>query len=96
MGIISYLRHELIIPNNFRQRGTVPLGKSGNAGEWPERHTGEHVMIAKCFTERIKQNFAIQKLSEEDKKALDDLGIPNDEGRSIDFVDAWGVKLWQR
>ena len=44
--------------------------------------------------ERIKANFAIRRLSDEDKKALDDLEKPNGEGRTIDFTEAWGVKLW--
>lgn len=44
-------------------------------------------VVADRSTERIKANFAIQRLSEEDNKALDDLEIPKDEGRSIDFVD---------
>ncbi|KAK3048883.1 hypothetical protein LTR09_009778 [Extremus antarcticus] len=57
------------------QRGTVPLGKSGNE-------------------ERIKANFAIRKLSDEDMKALDDLERPDGTGRSIDFRKEWGVDLW--
>ena len=45
--------------------------------------------------ERIKANVDVRKLSDEDMKALDDLEIPNGEGRTIDFTEAWGIKLWQ-
>lgn len=45
--------------------------------------------------ERIRTNFNIRRLSDEDKKALDDLEIPNGKGRSIDFTEEWGVKLYQ-
>jgi glycerol 2-dehydrogenase (NADP+) len=58
------------------QRGTIPLGKSGNK-------------------DRIKANFSVRKLSDEDMQALNDLEIPNGEGRTIDFTEEWGVKLWQ-
>lgn len=47
------------------------------------------------LTERIKANVDVRRLSDEDMKALDDLEIPNGEGRTIDFIEAWGVKLWQ-
>lgn len=46
-------------------------------------------------TERIKANFAIRRLSDEDQKALDDVELPNGEGRTIDFADAFGVKIRQ-
>lgn len=46
-------------------------------------------------TERIKSNFAIRRLSAEDQKELDELEIPNEKGRTIDFKEIWGVKLWQ-
>ncbi len=46
------------------------------------------------MTERIKANFAIRKLSDEDMKALDDLERPDGTGRSIDFRKEWGVDLW--
>ena len=45
--------------------------------------------------ERIKQNFAVRRLSDKDQKALDDLEIPNRQGRTIDFTEEWGVALWQ-
>lgn len=48
------------------------------------------------FTERIKANFDVRKLSDEDMKTLNDLEVPNGQGRSIDFTEAWGVKLWQK
>ena len=41
--------------------------------------------MADLIIERIRVNFAIQMLSDEDQKTLDDLEIPNDKGRSIDF-----------
>lgn len=47
------------------------------------------------FPERIKTNFSIGKLSDEDVKALDALEIPNGAGRTIDFTESWGVKLFQ-
>lgn len=46
-------------------------------------------------TDRIRTNFSVQKLSDEDMKALDDLEVPNGKGRSIDFTDEWGVELYQ-
>ncbi|ETN41004.1 uncharacterized protein HMPREF1541_02936 [Cyphellophora europaea CBS 101466] len=58
------------------QRGTIPLGKSGNK-------------------DRIKANCSVRKLSDEDMKALDDLEIPDGAGRTIDFTEEWGIKLWQ-
>lgn len=48
------------------------------------------VMVA-----RIKSNLAIRKLSDDDMKAVDDLAIPDNEGRTIDFTDEWGAKLYQ-
>lgn len=46
--------------------------------------------------ERIRANFAVRRLSDEDMKTLDDLEVPDGQGRSIDFTEAWGVKLWQK
>lgn len=74
------------------QRGTVPLGKSGNKGK---------SALSLCTNsayhtqDRIKANFDVRKLSDEDMKALNDLEIPNGEGRTIDFTEEWGIKLWQ-
>lgn len=77
------------------QRGTVPLGKSGNPGQEQISSNVAVRMLLTANVERIKANFAIRRLSDEDNKALDDLEVPNNEGRSIEFSDAWGVKLWQ-
>jgi len=52
--------------------------------------------LMKLCLERIKSNFNIQRLSDADMKALDDLEVPNGQGRSIDFTESWGVKLWQK
>lgn len=46
--------------------------------------------------DRIKANYSIRRLSDEDQKALDDLEVPNGKGRSIDFTEEWGIKLWQK
>ena len=42
---------------------------------------------------RIKSNLDIRKLSEEDIKALNDMEIPNEEGRTI--TQSWGVPLYK-
>ena len=44
---------------------------------------------------RIKSNLAVRKLSEEDMKALNDLEIPDGQGRTIDFSDSWGIPLFR-
>ena len=44
---------------------------------------------------RIKSNFDVRKLSDEDMKTLDGLEIPNGEGRTVDFTETWGVPLFQ-
>lgn len=44
---------------------------------------------------RIKSNLDVQKLSVEDMKALDSLAIANDEGRTINPSDGWGISLYQ-
>jgi diketogulonate reductase-like aldo/keto reductase len=44
---------------------------------------------------RIKSNLDIKKLSDEDAKTIDALAIPNGEGRTIDFTEAWDVPLFQ-
>ncbi|KAI9049385.1 hypothetical protein LZ554_006419 [Drepanopeziza brunnea f. sp. 'monogermtubi'] len=44
---------------------------------------------------RIKTNLLIRKLSDEDVEALDSLALPNGGGRTVDFSEAWGVKLFQ-
>ena len=54
------------------------------------------IIQANRTAERIKTNFSVRKLSEEDVKILDGLEIPNGKGRTIDFVDEWGVQLWQK
>lgn len=76
------------------QRGTVPLGKSGNKGE------SSRILLFYCvwlieIADRIRTNFAIRRLSDEDQKMLDELEISDGKGRTIDFTEAWGVKLWQ-
>ncbi|TKA67780.1 hypothetical protein B0A55_06863 [Friedmanniomyces simplex] len=43
---------------------------------------------------RIKSNLDIRKLSEEDMEALDGLAVPNGEGRTVNFTEAWGVPLF--
>jgi diketogulonate reductase-like aldo/keto reductase len=54
------------------------------------------IPLGKSQTEsRIKSNLDIHRLSDEDNKALDDMAIPNGEGRTIDFTEEWGVKLYQ-
>lgn len=52
------------------------------------------VPLGKSATEsRIKENLAISKLSAEDMKALDDLKIPDEKGRTIK-ASTWGVKMF--
>ncbi|EXJ84288.1 hypothetical protein A1O3_04955 [Capronia epimyces CBS 606.96] len=53
------------------------------------------IPLGKSQTEsRIKSNLAVRRLPLEDMKALDDLELPDGKGRTIDFSDAWGVKLF--
>ena len=47
------------------------------------------------IADRIEANHDIRRLSEEDMKALNDLEVPDGEGRTIDWTEAWGIKLWQ-
>ena len=74
------------------QRGTVPLGKSQCEGQYL-------VFTLACNAEfkaaRIQSNLAIRRLSDEDMKTLDDLAIPDSKGRTIDFTEEWGVKLYK-
>ncbi|KAE9369403.1 Aldo/keto reductase [Stipitochalara longipes BDJ] len=44
---------------------------------------------------RIKSNFNIQKLSEEDMEALNSLAIPDGKGRTVDFSKPFGIPLFQ-
>ncbi|KAK4549878.1 hypothetical protein LTR36_005179 [Oleoguttula mirabilis] len=44
---------------------------------------------------RIKSNLDIHQLSDEDMKALNDLALPNGEGRTVDPGDGWGVSLFK-
>lgn len=54
------------------------------------------IPLGKSQTEsRIKSNLAVRRLSEEDVRALDDLAVPQERGRTIDFTEAWGVQLFQ-
>lgn len=43
----------------------------------------------------MKANFNVKELSRDDVEALNALEIPEDKGRTIDWTDGWGVKLWQ-
>ncbi|KAI9717623.1 MAG: hypothetical protein M1812_004568 [Candelaria pacifica] len=44
--------------------------------------------------ERIKANLAVKKLSQNDYDAITNLKLKGDEGRTIDFSEYWGVKLF--
>ena len=56
----------------------------------------ETVPLGKSATSaRIKSNLAVRKLSEEDMKALNDMALPDEKGRTVDFADAWGVPLFK-
>lgn len=44
---------------------------------------------------RIQSNLDVRKLSEEDVKALDGMALPNEEGRTVDFNDAWDIPLFK-
>lgn len=81
------------------QRGTVPLGKSQSEGEWGlagftvyELHRLTGVQI-----ERIRANFDVKRLSPEVMRALDDLDMGGDEGRTCGSSKdtMWGVRLYQ-
>lgn len=53
------------------------------------------VPLGKSQTEaRIKSNLSVRKLSSEDMKALDDLEIPDGQGRTIGTTKPWGVNLF--
>ena len=51
--------------------------------------------LIRALIARIKSNLKVQMLSDEDMKALDALEIPDSKGRTIDFTEQWGVKLYQ-
>ena len=72
------------------QRGTVPLGKSADPGKFDDQDRILLTMLG-----RIKANFSICRLSDGDFQTLSDLEIPNGKGRTIDWTEGWGVKLWQ-
>ncbi|KAK5116625.1 hypothetical protein LTR62_007299 [Meristemomyces frigidus] len=42
---------------------------------------------------RIKSNLDVKKLSAEDMKVLDEMALPEEKGRTVNFVEAWGVPL---
>jgi len=44
---------------------------------------------------RIKSNLAIRKLSAEDMKALDDMAIPGETGRTVDPREGWGIPMFK-
>lgn len=44
--------------------------------------------------ERIASNLAVRKLSEEDFEAINGLALPGTEGRTVDFSEVWGIKLF--
>ncbi|KAK5127513.1 hypothetical protein LTR85_006852 [Meristemomyces frigidus] len=44
---------------------------------------------------RIKSNLNIRKLSDKDVKALDDLALPNEEGRTVDPSAEWDLPLYK-
>ena len=44
--------------------------------------------------ERIAENLAVVRLSDEDMKTLDGLELEGTEGRTIDFSEQVGVKLF--
>lgn len=43
---------------------------------------------------RIKANLNVRRLSEEDMRALDELEVPDEAGRTIDYGPYWGVKFF--
>jgi len=43
---------------------------------------------------RIKANLDIKKLSDEDMKALNDMALPNEEGRTVNMSENWDVTLF--
>jgi len=62
-------------------RGTVPLGKGQT-----ECKFCLSIQVRQAMTEwiaQIKSNLAVRKFSPEDMKALDDIAIANEEGRTI-------------
>lgn len=44
---------------------------------------------------RIKSNLDIRKLSAEDMKALDDMALPNDSGRTVDPREGWDIPMFK-
>ena len=76
------------------QRGTIPLGKSQTECEFSACLIYVSSLTT-ALSARIKSNLNVQKLSEPDMKALDALEIPYGKGRTIDFTEQWGVKLYQ-
>lgn len=43
---------------------------------------------------RIASNLAVKKLSEEDFEKINGLALPGTEGRTIDFSEVLGIKLF--
>jgi len=44
---------------------------------------------------RIKTNLDVRKLSGEDMEEINQLALPNEEGRTVNFNDKWGVPLFK-
>jgi diketogulonate reductase-like aldo/keto reductase len=45
--------------------------------------------------ERIKANLSVVRLSDEDFESINALALPGDEGRTINFSEAWGFTLFK-
>ena len=46
-------------------------------------------------TSRIKSNLDVQRLSDEDMKALNDMALPDNQGRTVATNGAWGLPLYK-
>lgn len=56
----------------------------------------ETVPLGKSATPaRIRSNLDVRKLSDEDMKTLNDMALPNEGGRTVDFNDKWDVPLFK-
>jgi diketogulonate reductase-like aldo/keto reductase len=45
-------------------------------------------------TARIKSNLAVKRLSDEDMATLNAMEVPSGKGRTVDYNEKWGVKLF--
>lgn len=87
------------------QRGTVPLGKSQTECKLTSTFInllvgyglGFYLMLTLVPpTARIKSNLDVKKLSPEDMQILSDMGVADENGRTLDPRKDLGISLWMK